>query len=100
MTFQLLTLNRITFGLLCLAAAGVLLAVLAVGRLREWKRHRRHPDLRQRGGGSAYSGSRRSRGGRRALPYSGLGSYKGSRRRRSGAGRALFQPPSYKGKRR
>lgn len=96
--FELFSFNRITFGILCLILALILLVVLGLRRLRLWRAHRRQPDLRQRSSGSGYSGSHR-RGGANALPYSGLGSYKGRRRRQSGRVRPLFQPPSYKGRR-
>ena len=97
-SFDLFSLNRITFGLLCLGAAALLLSLVGLVRLKRWRTHRKKPDLRQRGAGSSYSGGRRRSGGK-ALPYSGLDSYKGSRRRKPGQVRPVFQPPSYKGRR-
>lgn len=91
--------RRLLFGLCCLALAAVLLVILGLRRLGRWRRRRRRPDLRQRGGGESYAGSRKRRGEKPGLPCSGLIRYRGSRRHRGGRVRPILQPPSYKGRR-
>ena len=96
-SFDLFSLNRITFGLVCLALAVILLALLGLKRLKRWRTHRKKPDLSQHSDGSGYSGSRRSSPDK-GLPYSGLERYRGRRRHRSTRMRPMLQPPSYKGR--
>lgn len=54
--------SRLTFGILCLIAALILLLVLGIRQLSRWMRRRRRPDLRQRGNGTPYTGGSRPKG--------------------------------------
>ncbi|MGM9537753.1 MAG: bifunctional metallophosphatase/5'-nucleotidase [Candidatus Onthomonas sp.] len=59
--------SSLTFGILCLILALILLLILGIRRLSRWIRRRRRPDLRQRGGGKPYTGGIRPKGGQISL---------------------------------
>lgn len=82
--------NRITFGILCLVLALLLLVGFVIFRLRVRLRKRKRPDLRQKGMGDRYSGARRERWSGSQPPPSKEEHYTGGRRRREDKSPTLF----------
>ncbi len=72
---------RVIFGLLCLALALLLLAVLLLRRLHGWLRHRRRPNLRAHGLGKRYRAPRLERHLPRVPRIDGPRPYTGAKRR-------------------
>ena len=91
--------NRITFGVICIVLALILLLALIVRRIHRRILWGRRPDLRQRGGGDPYTGGSRHKDVHQPLPYSGLDNYKRGSRRKERSKERSFWTPSYKGKR-
>ncbi|MBQ3089939.1 MAG: bifunctional metallophosphatase/5'-nucleotidase [Oscillospiraceae bacterium] len=71
--------SRLTFGIICLVLAILLLVIFGISRLIRFIRKRRRPDLRDRSAGERYSGSRRRSGryGKKNLFGSHIPSYRG-----------------------
>lgn len=94
--------SSLTFGILCLIAALILLLILGIRRLSRWLRRRRRPDLRQRGAGKPYTGGSRPKGGQ--LPLTQPAGTTGRRfrmsNRRYGPGQFQKRAPGYTGSRR
>lgn len=90
--------NRLTFGVLCLAAALLLLAGVGIHRLHRHLRRSRRPDLRITGGGRRYTGKARP-AHRPRTRSSGPGQPRRWRvsRRRYGSRPSGFQLSSYTG---
>lgn len=91
--------NRLTFGVLCLALALILLLVAGLFRLRRQLLRRRQPDLRQRGGGQRYTGSRRLQEPKRMGSIPGRSTRWRISARRYGKTAFAGQPSNYTGSR-
>lgn len=86
--------SQLTFGVLCLGLALLLLLVVGIRRLILWLRRRRRPDLRQKGSGQRYTGSARPKHREQPLPLPNRPSRWRIARRRYGS-KAPGQKPSH-----
>lgn len=91
--------SRLTFGILCLLLALLLLLAAGIYRLRRWLRRRKRPDLRQRGNGERYTGGPRAKGREQTLAQPGGASRRRISARHYGSGALGQAPAAYTGSR-